>query len=73
MAGEDLLWVAGIHRQFPFPGMIAVAAEGAIEADLAAAAVDLEIHAALRGRFLQGGLGLEIIDTHVAGLFHVKG
>ena len=68
MTGEHLLRVARVYGDLPFAGVIAGAAEGTIEPDLAAAAVDFECHAALRCRILQRRLRLEIVNALVAGL-----
>ena len=70
VAGEDFLWVTGIDRDFPLAGVIAGAPEWAVESNLAAAAVHLDRHAALRRSFLERSLGLEVIDAAVLGIAH---
>src|SRR5207247_292540 len=72
MTGEDLLRVAGVHREFALASVIAGAAERTIEPHLPAAAVDFERDAALRRGLLKRGLSLEIIDVRVPWLIHPR-
>ena len=72
VAGEDLLRIAGVHREFTLAGAIARATEWTIEPHLPAAAVDFERDAALRRGFLKRRLRLEIIYVRVPGLIHPR-
>ena len=70
MTCENALGADRVHAKFSFSCVIAAASEWTVEPHLAAGAVYVERHAALGRRFLEGCLGLEIVDALVRGIGH---
>ena len=70
MAGKYFLGIAGIHGEFTFAGVIAFAAEWAVESDLSAGAMDLDDDVAFCSRLFKCRLRLSVINALILLLIH---